>query len=204
MYKIGADVYTTDGRCGKLIKVVVDHDSGTVSHLVVERGLLHKVDRVIPVTAVAETSPKRIQLALGTAELEASFDEYREEHFQRAEPGRQPMADYLVDDPAHVLRWGIHYTPPAEPFAAHPETLKRGIDPDQPVIGKGTPVFDRDGQAGEVGEIQLDETTGQITHLVVNTGPLAHNLLVPMALVTGITDEGITIDAHRDALERTA
>lgn len=204
MYKIGADVYTTDGRCGRLVKVVVDQDAGTVTDLVVEKGFLQKVDRVIPVAAIAEASPERIQLALSTAELEASFAEYREEQFLRPEPGDQPMADYLVDDPAHVLRWGIHYAPHSKPFAATEETIKQGVDAAQPVIGKGTPVYDRSGQAGTVGELLVDEATGRITHLVVNTGPLAHNLLVPMSLVTAVSEEAITVDAHRDELERPA
>lgn len=204
MFKIGTDVYTTDGRCGKLVKVVIDQEAGTVTDLIVEKGFLQKTDRVIPIAAVAEASPERIQLAMSTAELEASFAEYREDHFLRAEPGEQPMANYLVDDPAHVLRWGIHYAPPSKPFAATDETVKQGVDAAQPVIGKGTPVYDRSGQAGTVGELRIDEATGQITHLVVNTGPLARDLLIPMSLVSAISEEAITVDAHRDELERSA
>ncbi len=199
MIKIGTDVYSTDGLYGKLAKVVVDSDSETITHLIVEKGLLNKVSHVIPMTAVAEINSERIQLSLETAELDASAGEFQEERFQAVELSTE--ATDVVVDPASMLRWGVHYAPPLTPHADADVTLKRGVDASQSVIGKGTPVYDRDGYAGEIGEMQVDNETGQITHMVVKSGLFARNLVVPMKLVSGVSDQGVTVDAHRDELE---
>jgi ribosomal 30S subunit maturation factor RimM len=80
MFKIGAKVYTTDGEAGKLMKVVIDPDTERVTHLIVERGFLQKIDRVVPFEAVDNVTDEGIRLKVSTAELE-QFPRYRGSHF---------------------------------------------------------------------------------------------------------------------------
>ena len=80
MFKIGADVYTTDGRAGKLVKVVTDADGDRGTHLIVEKGFLQRADRIVPCEAVAEATDERIRLNVSAAELE-QFPPYRGSHF---------------------------------------------------------------------------------------------------------------------------
>ena len=70
MLKIGADVYTTDGRAGMLLQVVVYPATGDATHLIVDRRFFHKPARVVPRGAVVQATHYRIRLNLSSAELE--------------------------------------------------------------------------------------------------------------------------------------
>ena len=80
MFQIGTDVYTTDGRAGKLIKVIPDAAGAQVTHLVVEKGFRQTQDRVVPRRAVAAVTDEAIRLNVSTAELER-FPQYHESYF---------------------------------------------------------------------------------------------------------------------------
>ena len=200
MFKIGANVYTTDGPAGKLMKVVIDPDTERVTHLVVEKGFLQKTDRVVPIDALGETADDGLHLTLSTAALE-QYPQFRESEFRVPDAGWE-RESYQVDDPAHVLRWGIHYAPPLvdEYVLTREEEVKRGVDADQPVIGKGTAVYDRDGEVGAVETLQIDETTHTVTHVVVKQGLLGPPLVVPMSAVSSISDTSVNIDLTREEL----
>lgn len=200
MFKIGANVYTTDGQAGKLMKVVIDPDTERVTHLVVEKGFLQKTDRVVPIEALGEIADDGIHLTMSTADLE-QYPQFSENEFRVPDPGWE-RESYQVDDPAHVLRWGIHYAPPMvdEYVLTREEEVKGGVDDDQPVIGKGMAVYDRDGEVGVVETLQVDETTGSITHLVVKHGLLGPHYVVPMAAVSSISDTGVNVDLTREEL----
>ena len=200
MFKIGADVYTTDGQAGKLMKVVIDPDTERITHLIVEKGLFQKTDRVVPIETLGDTSDEGIRLTLSTAELE-QLPHYTESQFRVPDPGWE-RESYQVDDPAHVLRWGIHYAPPMvdEYVLTREEEFTRGVDADQSVIGKGTVVYDREGEVGAVETLQIDETTNQVTHLVVKSGLLDPQFVIPMSAVTSISDTGVNIDLTREQL----
>jgi uncharacterized protein YrrD len=204
MFRIGSDVYTTDGQAGKLMKVVIDLETERVTHLIVEKGFLLKTDRVVPVEDIAEVTDAGIRLKVSTAELE-QFAQFDEGEFRVPEPGWEHER-YQVDDPIHVLRWGIHYAPPLDSDYAitREDALKEGVDADEPVIGKGTPVYDRDGQVGTVETLQVDETTSQITHLVVKQGLLGSSLVIPMSAVSSVSDSSVDIDLTREQLTALA
>jgi sporulation protein YlmC with PRC-barrel domain len=201
MFKIGAKVYTTDGQAGKLMKVVIDPDTERVTHLIVERGFLQKIDRVAPLETMAEAADEGIRLNVSSAEFE-QFPQFTESHFRLPDPGWEHER-YQVDDPAHVLRWGIHYAPPQvmEFVVTRDEELKRGVDADLPVVGKGASVYGRDGQVGKVDELQIDEATGMITHLVVKQGLLGRPLVIPMSAVSSVSDTGVNVDLSSEQLK---
>ena len=204
MFKIGANVYTTDGQAGKLMKVVIDPDTERVTHLIVEKGFLQKTDHVVPVEALAETTDEGIRLNMSTADLE-QLTQFQETDFRVPDPGWE-RDSYQVDDPAHVLRWGIHYAPPMvdQYTLTREEDVKRGVDADQPVIGKGMAVYDRSGELGTVETLYIDETTAQITHLVVKSGLLGPQLVIPMSAVTSVSDTAVNIDLTREQVQALA
>ena len=104
MFKIGADVYTTDGKAGKLMKVVIDPENERVTHLIVEKGLLAKTDRVVPLEAIAETGDDGIRLGLSTAELE-ELPQFNETEFRVPDPGWERISwDEALDAIAARLR----------------------------------------------------------------------------------------------------
>ncbi len=197
-FKIGADVYCADGRCGKLVKVVLDPHTKRVTHLIVEKGYLQKKDRVIPVSAVAEVKDDRIILKTASEELK-QFPEYKEEDFL------VPASDFAQDldyTRAQILIWASLYGSPLEmtqPMIR--QRVKRGVDPEQPVIGRGTKVFALDGPVGEIDHVLVDKRTGEITHIVVRKGILPRYVVIPMKWVSNILDDGVYLKVDKKQLE---
>jgi len=197
-YKIGVDVYCADGRCGKLTRVVIDPYTKRITHLVVEKGYLQKKDRVIPVTAVEEADEDRILLNV-TSEALKQFPEYHEEEFTVPTPDVEEAMNYAR---MQVLVWATLYGIASE--ALQPmsrQRVKKGIDPEEPVIGRGTKVFALDGPVGEIDHVLVDRESGEITHLVVRKGILPRHVVVPMTLVSNILDDGVYLKADRKRLE---
>ncbi len=197
-YKIGVDVYCADGRCGKLIKVVIDPYTRRITHLVVEKGYLQKKDRVIPVTAVKEANEERILLNVPSEALK-QFPEYHEEEFAVPTPDVEETMHYAR---MQVLVWATLYGIASE--ALQPmsrQRVKKGINPEEPVIGRGTKVFALDGPIGEIDHVLVDKETGEITHIIVRKGILPRHVVVPMALVSNILDDGVYLKTDRKHLE---
>jgi osmotically-inducible protein OsmY len=199
MFKIGADVYCTDGRAGRLIKVVMDPHTRRVTDLIVEKGFLQKVDRVIPVWAVEEADEERIQLRVSSRELE-EFPRYREAEFRVPLPEWEADARYRLDE---VIHWATRYGIPIEPVRPMiRQRVKEGVHPDQPVIGRGTRVYNVDGTVGHIDHLLVDRQTEEITHLVVRKGLFPRRLVIPMEWVKSVSDEGVYVHATREELSR--
>ncbi|NPA90616.1 MAG: BON domain-containing protein [Chloroflexi bacterium] len=198
-FKIGADVYCADGRCGRLIKVVLDPHTKRVTHLIVEKGFLQKKDRVIPVDAVERVEEDRIWLKVRSDEL-SQFPEYREEEFEVPAPDFKPDIDYTR---AQILIWASLYGSPIEmvqPMIR--QRVKIGVDPDQPVIGRGTKVYAIDGPVGEIDHVLVDKRTGEITHIIVRKGILPRHVVVPFHLVSSVLDDGVYLKVTKKELEQ--
>ena len=199
MFRIGADVYCTDGRAGKLIKVVMDPHTKRVTDLIVEKGFLQKGDRVIPVWAVAEANEERIQLAVSSRELQ-EFPRYREADFRVPVPGWETDPRYGAEE---VVHWATRYGIPIEPVRpAIRQRVREGVDVDREVIGRGTRVYNVDGTIGHIDHLLVDRMTGEITHLIVRQGLFPRRLVIPMTLVKNVTDEGVYVHATREELSR--
>lgn len=200
MYKIGTDVYCTDGKAGKLIKVVLDPHNHRVTDLVVEKGLLVKQDRVIPVEAIQELREDSIMLSIGSQEM-ANYPEYREVEFTISEPAVLQEMGYRFE-PGESLTWAARYGFPVEAYRpAIKERVREGVDPDRKLIGRGTQVFNQDRTIGYIDHLLIDEKTSEISHLVIRQGLLPSQLVIPMDMVERIEDESVYVPASREELE---
>ena len=200
MYKIGTDVYCLDGKAGKLIKVVLDHHSHRITDLIVEKGLLVKQDRVIPVEAVQWVNENGILLSISSREM-ANYPEYREVEFAISEPAVLEELGYKYV-PGDSLTWAARYGFPVESYRpAIKERVREGVDPDRALIGRGTRVIGHDGTAGYIDHLLVDDKSGEISHLVVRQGLLPSQLVIPMEMVERIEDESVYVRASREELE---
>ncbi len=198
-YKIGAPVYCQDGRCGTLVKVVLDPHTRRVTDLIVEKGFLQKKDRVIPVSAVAEVADDRIVLKVRSTEL-AQFPEFREEEFRVPAPEFEKETAYTA---AEILHWATRYGMAVEhlrPMVRY--RVKVGVDPEEQVIGRGTKVFALDGPVGEIDHVLVDKKTNEVTHFVIRKGILPRRVVVPMSWVNNVLDDGVYLKVSREELEK--
>ncbi len=197
-YRIGMPVYCQDGRCGTLVKVVLDPHTKRVTDLIVEKGFLQKKDRVIPVTAVQEVTDERIVLRVKSADL-SRYPEYREEEFRVPPPDFEHALHYTAHE---VLLWANRYGVPIDhlrPMVR--QRVKVGVDPEERVIGKGTRVFALDGPVGEVDHVLVDRESNEITHFVIKRGVLPRRVVVPMNLVSNVLDDGVYLKVDKEHLK---
>ena len=85
---VGSAVYSSDGeKVGRLRFMVVDPDSETVSHLVLEKGMLLSQDVLAPVTNVNELKYRGIFLSL-SSEAVLALPEFNEGRYLQRERGQ--------------------------------------------------------------------------------------------------------------------
>lgn len=201
-FAIGTHVYCQDGECGKLTRVVVDPNTLEMKELVVEKGVLFKKARVLPMTIVASASVEEIQLAIHQDELE-NFPPYTEEEYQVITdvdtrwPAYQEvlpneLALQMMSNPdlqtridAPLLQEKIYQNP-----IDHLAVLKRG-----------TPIYTLDGEVGKLDRVITDSNSEQITHIIVRQGVLfVEYLPVPVSLVQEVRKNGIHLATYREGL----
>src|SRR5688572_30690801 len=91
-FQAKANVYTTSGeRAGVLDRVVIDPRNRQVTHLIIQKGLLFRSDKVVPVDMVAEAEKDRVVLKEEVGDPDGLAD-FAEEHTCRwtTQSGRRP------------------------------------------------------------------------------------------------------------------
>ena len=138
-FPLGVEAHCSDGRCGRSTHVILNPATERVTHLVVRERRPSRVERLVPVGMVAETSPNQIHLTCSQQEL------HRLESFAETEflPGEFPYAAYGVDEfrlwpyvlPGDELVPVEHeHVPPGELAVwrgSHVRGVTRGLGPGQ-------------------------------------------------------------------------
>jgi osmotically-inducible protein OsmY/sporulation protein YlmC with PRC-barrel domain len=198
-FRIGAPVFATDGRAGKLDKIVVDPGTQRITHLIVGRGLLHKEDRVVPVELVERATPEGIYLHATSEELERQ-PLYQEESFVTLPPDVTPPAGYALPD---VLLWGPPYTgvpPPFLPVIEH--VVRHGVPEGEVVLERGVEVRAKGEVVGDIDHLLLDPRSQKITHLVVRLFDAPKLVIVPFDWVEDLGDGYVNLKRSREELLR--
>lgn len=201
MYKIGANVYGTDGPLGRLLKVAIDPHTRRVTDLVVGADKLLNTARVIPVEVVDERDGDEIHLTVSSQNAE-DYPAYREAEFASSASATADEMGYQSDE---TVQWALRY---GEALAGikhiQPRIKKRvpkGVDSDRPRIGRGTRVRNAYETIGYIDHVLVDEKSGEITHLVVRRGLLPFRAVVPMSMVKEVDDDTIYVPATHKQLQ---
>jgi uncharacterized protein YrrD len=192
-FEIGARVHCREDSCGRVSRVVIDPESEQVVALIVERGLLQKDSRVVPLRLVLEATPDEIRLDVDSDALD-DYTEYNETEYSAPAEGWK-HARYHMGEASY---WAPPYRSvidmPVVPMLR--QTITEGIPSTQEAIGKGTDVRDREGDLGTVDRVLTNRESGAITHLVVkSTGLLSSDTrILPIGLVVEVDDLGVLAD----------
>jgi hypothetical protein len=185
-FEIGAKVSCTDGSGGDLVRVVIDPDARTVTHLVVEPEHRVGLGRLVPVS-LAQVTPDGIRLSCTLAEF-AQFE--ISEHVETL-PGDQPGS---VLGNAPLL-------PNAQLFTNLTLPVVVDVVPDGRVeIESGKPVHATDGEIGVLQGVVAGEKDDGLEYLLLREGHLwgRRQLAIPMASVTAVDDTGIWLSITKD------
>jgi hypothetical protein len=194
-FDIGAHAACLDGRCGRLALLVVDPVSESVTDLVIRRGISHKNDHVVSIDKVVEITEGEIHLGMRTKDLEMC-PVYREVAF------RVPARGWNnAQDKPEYIRYAIS---PYEGIGGQSVTPSRsqhyheGVEFGSTVIGGGTQVRCRQGEAGIVDHVLVDCHTGQITHLVVKRPMRPEFHIVPAEAIERVDDDSVLLTLTRE------
>lgn len=192
---IGAQVFCSGDRCGKLAKAAVNSETMQVTHLIVEEGFLLKRSRVFPISSVDRTTPDEITLSITVDELE-KYPEYREEVVER--PVRR-HEDTLT--PAAWREGMPHGQTVTTPVQTVRERVRYGVPEELAVIGRGTPINGLEGQIGKLDHLLVEAGGGEISRLVVQQGLLfTTQKALPVSIVESIAESGISVAARTEEL----
>jgi len=193
-FQKNAAVLAANGQeVGSIDRVVLSPESKMVTHIVVRKGtLLKKVDKVVPIDLIAETTEDQIVLGDEAGDLE-SFPPFEEESVVDKKTGLDHPPLYESSSPEL-----LGYPEPNIPVIPAPgEQYVTQIDQNIPegtvALKEGAKVITADGQhVGSVEGFLADPSADQVTHLLISRGMFPRETkLVPMEWVTKMTDEEV-------------
>jgi osmotically-inducible protein OsmY len=198
-FNIGSPVHCKDGDCGKLLKVVVDPDTETITDLVVQKGILLTTDRIVPVSVVEKTTEEEIHLSIVSDQLE-QYPEYHEDEITVPAPGWERAEQRKAEEATQrASLYGQAFERAFVPRVRH--RIHKGISPGRSVVERGMPVNNLEKTIGKVDHLLVDRESLEITHLVVDPGLLARSLVVPISMVKQISEDGVYVEATDQDLE---
>lgn len=194
---LDVDVYCTDGKGGRSTAIIVERAERQVTHFAVgsDTGAY-----LVPVSAIAESTPTRITLKWSRAELaqaepfvvEVPATPEEMEIMASSMTQSGVLGPYTTADAAYMANYLAEATVPEEQ-----------VKPGAVAIHVDDEVQATDGRAGRVDELLID-ATGHVTHLVLRTGHLwgKRDVFVPLELVDHAADDVIYLKLDKRAIEQ--
>lgn len=200
-YKIGAEVLTGDGACGKLNRVVVDPVARTLTHLVVTPSDHWEIARLVPIDLVASAGPE-IKLSCTAAEFEA-LEDAEETHFL-AETEGEPLG-YRAEEayawPYYGLGMGMGAGVASMGVGSGPLPITYDrVPPDEVEVRRGEQVHATDGDIGHLQGLVIDPSDHHVTHVLLQEGHLwgKRQIAIPITAVTGVDPDGVRLSLTKD------
>ena len=192
-FKIGAHVDATDGRCGRLTRVIFDPVADALTHLVVEPGHHEELARLVPIDLVAHIEGDRVRLHCTREQFE-QLDEAEDLQFLPADPDATGYGNHASNWPYYGL---------GTPLGHHHEAMFIDRVPLGEVqIRRGDHVHARDGWIGAVQGLVVDPADHHVTHVILQEGHVWGRKQV--AIPIGAADRGVgelRVDLTKDEIE---
>ena len=194
---LDVEVFCADGACGRSIAVIVDPKTEQVTHFVARSD---GSEYLVPIAAVAESSPTRIQLRWNREKLAQA------ESFLKKMPADEAQLAILAAE-AMTPSMLTPYTAADAAFIAGTlaVTLRdEQVPQNELALHRGARVEATDGGVGQVDEFLIDQPTGRISHLVLRRGHLwgKRDVTIPVDHIDRIEGEVIHLKLDKAAVER--
>ena len=202
LFQKDADLIDANGQqVGSLERVVLNPESKLVTDIVVRTGtLFNKVDRVVPVELIVETTENQIALSREAGEIE-SFPPFEERYLVDAD---DDTAQKPADVPP-VVYGNPGFGPMVVP--APGEQFVTQIDQNIPIgtvaMKEGAKVITADGKhVGNVERVLADASVGQVTNLEISKGMLTKEWrLIPMKWVMTMGEDEVRLRVNEDSID---
>ncbi len=196
---IGTTIRCTDGDCAKLHKIALDEESDEVAALIVERGLLAKDRRVLPIDLVTKTTEEAIHVDLHSDALD-DYKTYDEKIFREPAEGWEETQDLTVEGQFVRMPQGFTVQTPSVPSVR--KRVHEGLSIDETPIHSGTPVHNIEGKIGSVDRLISDEESKRLTAVVLRTpGLLPEYHILSAEHISSIDEDGVYIELDEDQVQ---
>jgi sporulation protein YlmC with PRC-barrel domain len=192
-FKIGARVDGTDGRCGRLTRVIFDPVADALTHLVVEPGHHEELARLVPADLVVRVEDDLIRLNCTRARFE-QLDDAAEIQFL---PADETATGYGT----HASAWP--YFGLGMPLGHHRGQMFTDRVPLGEVeIRRGDPVHASDGWIGSVQGLVIDPADHNVTHVILQEGHVwgRKQVAIPIGAANRAGGE-LRVDLTKDEIE---
>jgi sporulation protein YlmC with PRC-barrel domain len=187
---INAEVYCTDGHCGRSTHVILKRPSEEVTHVVVRQNQAPHTEVLVPITAVTATTPDSINLRYTRHEL-GRLDPFIETEYVKVNIPR-------YEDAGMYYMWPGEYTEPKIVSVSH-EAIPAG----ELAVRQGARVEATDGHVGQVNDFLVDPVSARITHLVLREGHLwgQKDVTIPVSEIERIEEDTIYLKLDKCGIE---
>ncbi len=187
---LNANVFCSDGFCGKSTYLVVQRKSHEITHVVVKEDRSPHGEHLIPVEWVTNAGPNRIDLQ-ATRDDVTHTDDFKTTHFVEVDVPTAVGYGYMY-------AWPYDFIPEERMVPVHDEV----VPPGEVAIHKGSAVHAKDGHIGRVDELLVDPSTHKISHLVLRKGHLwgQRDVLIPVDLIDYIEEDDVHLKVDKHAV----
>jgi uncharacterized membrane protein/sporulation protein YlmC with PRC-barrel domain len=160
---IGSKVICKDGTQGTLTSVIVDRASHSLTHIaVVEKSVFHGEERLVPIDRVTKSERGLVHIDC-TADDLAKMEPFTRTHYLEIDQGE---GGYAYSLPYMTTYSDVTMAPDLGYVTVQDRLVPEGeVD-----VHRGMVVEALDGYVGQVGELLIDPSTGQITHFLLMKG----------------------------------
>lgn len=185
-FTIGAQAHCSDGPGGKVIRIVIDPATRTVTHLAIEPRDHWAPARLVPLNLV-DTTDGEIRLRCTLAEFG---------HLDTAEEIQ------MVDDIAPADMGPADLATPLGVAQPMEVTVEDVVPLGETELRHGEYVHAVDGEIGEVQGVIVDRGDHRVTHVLLKEGHLwgRKEVAIPVSAVTDVTD-GIVLNLTKKQVE---
>ncbi len=196
--EIGAVVNCQDGECGKLLRVVIDSTTDTVTHLVVEPNNRRRDEkaRLVPMDLVETEAAHGVRLRCTVARFESLPNAEVTEVTPGFDPNPTPSKMVLFGLRGGGRRIAMVGTGLVGPMRIAPHAVTEDdLEAGEGEVWRGQHVHASDGPIGHVYGLVVD-AAGRVSHVLLAEGHLwgKKQVSVPISAVKTVVDDGVYLN----------
>jgi sporulation protein YlmC with PRC-barrel domain len=189
---VNAEMYCTDGICGRSSCVIINPVSREVTHVVAKEKRAPHTEHLVPVKWVTETTRDLIRLHCTSDELA------KMEPFIETEYIRETIEGYEHLDGGYML-WPYRLPKVKKTISVAHKRIPHG----ELAVQRGARVHATDGPIGRVDEFLVEPESGHITHLVLREGHLwdPRDVTIPISEIDRIEENAVHLKLDKHSVE---
>ena len=202
---INAEVYCTDGLCGRSTRLVIDPKTADVTHLVVKEHRFPHTEFLVPLDNVAASTIQRIDLHCRVDEL-ARFQPLDEVEYMTLDQAGGDVRESMRELASEETIIFPYFTSDPEPLSPGDTIIRvrhEMLPPGELAIQRGAEVIATDGRIGRVDDLEVDPQNGHITHMRLLEGHLwgKKHVIIPVSEILRIEEDRIYLKLGKEQVE---